>query len=164
MAEVRGPAPSSLPPHPSTPTQGLWNSAAFSEPCKSVKVWSGCPQGPLAGPFPQLFLNLPPAQVGSSLLLRFWLPRGGPEICPSSTLRSEKPKPPQPGISPNPGEVEPGPSALFPLSQSQTFLPAVKSLFRSSRCGSVVTNSTSIHEDAGSIRGFPQWVKDLALP
>ena len=36
--------------------------------------------------------------------------------------------------------------------------------FRSSPCGSAVTNPTSIHEDSGLIPGLLQWVKDLALP
>ena len=34
---------------------------------------------------------------------------------------------------------------------------------RSSHCGSVVTNLTSIHEDAGSIPVLAQWVKNMAL-
>ena len=35
---------------------------------------------------------------------------------------------------------------------------------KSSHCGSVVTNLTSIHEDMSSIPGLVQWVKDLVLP
>ena len=34
----------------------------------------------------------------------------------------------------------------------------------SSHCGSLITSTTSIHEDMGSIPGFTQWVKDQALP
>ena len=35
--------------------------------------------------------------------------------------------------------------------------------FRSSCCGSVVTNPTRIHGDSGSIPGPAQWAKDPVL-
>ena len=35
--------------------------------------------------------------------------------------------------------------------------------FKSSHCGSVVMNLTSILEDEGLIPGLTQWVKDLVL-
>ena len=39
-----------------------------------------------------------------------------------------------------------------------------KCYLRSSHCGPVVKNLTSIHEDEGLIPGPAQWIKDLALP
>ena len=48
----------------------------------------------------------------------------------------------------------------------QVLLPhphLLKSFIGSSCLGSVETNLTSIHEDAGSIPGLSRWVKDLAL-
>ena len=47
---------------------------------------------------------------------------------------------------------------VFPTCKSQT-------LFGSSHYGSVVTNLTSIHEDAaGSIPGLAQWAEDPVMP
>ena len=39
--------------------------------------------------------------------------------------------------------------------------PPFTKKYGSSRCGSVETNLTSIHQDAGSIPGLTQWIKDI---
>ena len=52
------------------------------------------------------------------------------------------------------GGVVPTPSA----DQS-----GLNKLSSSSHCGSVEMNPTSIHEDASSIPGLTQWIKDPAL-
>ena len=53
----------------------------------------------------------------------------------------------------------------FPKIQSGCYTSAhtlIKSRMRSSHCGSVVMNLTSVHEDVCSIPGLDQWVTDLA--
>ena len=54
---------------------------------------------------------------------------------------------------------------LLVLSKQLSLFFKQKNLYvGSSSHGSVETNLTSIHEDAGFIPGLTQWVKDLALP
>ena len=47
-------------------------------------------------------------------------------------------------------------------SSFQTFykIEPTKKKFRSFYCGSALMNLASIHEDAGSVPGLTQWVKD----
>ena len=54
------------------------------------------------------------------------------------------------------------PSCDRPHGDNQKEL--LEAWIRSPLRGSVVRNPTSIHEDAGSIPGLAQWVKDPVLP
>ena len=44
------------------------------------------------------------------------------------------------------------------------FEKPVKGIAQEFSCSAAETNLSSIHEDAGSIPGLAQWVKDLVLP
>ena len=58
---------------------------------------------------------------------------------------------------------------LYPISWDRPqwkIIFFIKRMYSSSHCGSLVTNPTNelIYEDAGSIHGLAQWVKDPGLP
>ena len=55
-------------------------------------------------------------------------------------------------------------AGFFGLSEVIQSLYKEKKKIQSSHCGSVETNLTNTHEDAGSIPSLTQWIKDLTLP
>ena len=55
-------------------------------------------------------------------------------------------------------------SGAFRVAWSQTQISRFNIKYWSSHRGSVEMNLISIHEDAGSIPGLSQWVKDPTLP
>ena len=73
------------------------------------------------------------------------------------------------GVLGPPRELGPAAASLLLSTSNSSFYPwlsvhFLKSMFWSSRRGSVEMNLTSILEDAGLIPGLDQWVKDLLLP